>query len=241
MDRSPNLLDQALGLHDGESTWSGRVVLIEDCVETSAAFVLHHLVKGFLSPLSSSAIIFVAFAQPFSHYDRILRKMGCNLVVQKDNKRFIFLDMLTLECPGENQKSVEASLLPGGSRSITILIDDISLMEVAVKGSSSHVLDFLHYCRTLTTEFGCSLVVLNHEDIYSSIERPTLILQIEYLAEVIIKAEPLVTGLATDVHGQLTVINKGNSDGLSLQNKMCNFHFRVRENSVEYFYPGSRT
>ncbi|PSS33449.1 Elongator complex protein [Actinidia chinensis var. chinensis] len=257
MDRSPNLLDQALGLHDGESTRSGRVVLIEDCVETSAAFVLHHLVKGFLSPLSSSAVIFVAFAQPFSHYDRILRKMGCNLVVQKDNKRFIFLDMLTLECPdgnegktckggllelyGKIQKSVEASLLPGGSRSITILIDDISLMEVAVKGSSSHVLDFLHYCRTLTTEFGCSLVVLNHEDIYSSIERPTLILQIEYLAEVIIKAEPLVTGLATDVHGQLTVINKGNSDGLSLQNKMCNFHFRVRENSVEYFYPGSRT
>ena len=75
MDRSPNLLDQALGLHDGESTRSGRVVLVEDCVETSAAFVLHHLIKRSLSPLSSSAVIFVAFAQPFSHYDRILRKM----------------------------------------------------------------------------------------------------------------------------------------------------------------------
>ncbi|PSR93047.1 Elongator complex protein [Actinidia chinensis var. chinensis] len=269
MDRSPNLLDQALGLHDGESTRSARVVLIEDCVETSAAFVLHHLIKRSLSPLSSAAVIFVAFSQPFSHYDRILRKMGCNLVALRDNKRFTFLDMLTLECPGENQpaflcslsdedagkickggvlelygkiqKSVEVSLLPGGSRSITILIDDIFLMEVAAKGSSSHVLDFLHYCRTLTTEFGCSLVVLNHEDIYSSVERPTLILQMEYIAEVIIKAEPLATGFARDVHGQLTVINKGNSDRLSLQNKMCSFHFRVRGNSVEYFYPGSRT
>ncbi|XP_057475454.1 elongator complex protein 6-like isoform X4 [Actinidia eriantha] len=217
---------------------------------------------------------------------------SCNLVAQRDNKRFTFLDMLTLECPdgdeakickggvlelyGKIQKSVEVSLLPGGSRSITILIDDIFLMEVAAKGSSSHVLDFLHYCRTLTTEFvrhcvtnnflsssrctsgcfiepcpfckcyvilfkGCSLVVLNHEDIYSSVERPTLILQMEYLAEVIIKAEPLATGFATDVHGQLTVLNKGNSDRPSLQNKMCNFHFRVRENSVEYFCPGSRT
>ena len=50
---------------------------------------------------------------------------------------------------------------------------------------------------------GCSLVVLNHEDIYSSIERPALILQMEYLADILIKAEPLATGLATDVHGQV--------------------------------------
>ncbi|XP_057475450.1 elongator complex protein 6-like isoform X2 [Actinidia eriantha] len=258
MDRSPNLLDQALGLHDGESTRSARVVLIEDCVETSAAFVLHHLIRRSLSPLSSAAVIFVAFAQPFSHYDRILRKMSCNLVAQRDNKRFTFLDMLTLECPdgdeakickggvlelyGKIQKSVEVSLLPGGSRSITILIDDIFLMEVAAKGSSRCFIEPCPFCKCYVILFkGCSLVVLNHEDIYSSVERPTLILQMEYLAEVIIKAEPLATGFATDVHGQLTVLNKGNSDRPSLQNKMCNFHFRVRENSVEYFCPGSRT
>ena len=28
---------------------------------------------------------------------------GCNLVAQRDNKRFTLLDMLTVECPGENQ------------------------------------------------------------------------------------------------------------------------------------------
>jgi hypothetical protein len=52
---------------------------------------------------------------------------------------------------------------------------------------------------------GCSLVVLNHEDIYSSTERPALILQMEYLADILIKAEPLATGLATDVHGQVAL------------------------------------
>lgn len=142
-----------------------------------------------------------------------------------------------VELYGKIQKAVEVSFVNGGSRSISIMIDDISLLEVAAKGSSNHVLDFLHYCHTLTTEIvrhccvdqllffstsnclivescpcifftlslsqGCSLAVLNHEDIYSRMERPNLILHMEYLAEVIIKVEPLATGLATDVHGQV--------------------------------------
>ncbi|XP_059666151.1 elongator complex protein 6 isoform X2 [Cornus florida] len=239
MDRTSNLLDEALGLDDQASPSpisSGRVALVEDCVETSGAFVLHHLIKHSLSPHYSSAlVIFVAFAQPFSHYDRILRKMGCNLVVQRDNKRFIFFDMLMLECPdgdggnisrdgllelyGKIQKTMEECALTGDKRTcMTIMIDDISLME------------------------GCSVVALNHVDIYSSTEGPPLILQMEYLADVIIKAEPLATGLATDVHGQLTVLSKGiSSGGESSRNKMHNFHFKVKENSVEYFYPGSRS
>lgn len=59
--------------------------------------------------------------------------------------------------------------------------------------------------------------MLNHEDIYSSTERPMLLLQMEYLAEILIKAEPLATGLAKDVHGQ--VIN------LVLQNFGSSFVF----------------
>jgi hypothetical protein len=36
-------------------------------------------------------------------------------------------------------------------------------------------------------------------------ERPALILQLEYLADILMKAEPLATGLATDVHGQVAL------------------------------------
>lgn len=257
-NQSLNLLDRALGLDRTSEPWplSGRVVLIEDCVETSGSFVLHQLVKRSLSPISSNVIIFVAFANPFSHYDRILRKLGCNLVTQRDNKRFIFFDMLMLRCPDEDEgKSSEGGLvllyekilktisgLPGDKKNyVTIMIDDISLVEVAANGGSDYVLDFLHYCHALTSEFDCSLITLNHEDIYSSMERPTFILQMEYLADILIKAEPLSTGLATDVHGQLTVLNKGTSHRLgSSGNKIHNFHYKVKENSVEYFYPGSR-
>ncbi|XP_042477446.1 elongator complex protein 6 [Macadamia integrifolia] len=260
MDLSSNVLDEALRFDNATTgLCSGRVVLIEDCVETNGAFVLHHLIKRALSPTSSGVVLFVAFAQPFSHYERILRKLSCNLVAHRENGRFFFFDMLKLDYPDEDvgksdqdrvidlygkiQKTLEVIVSPEYNKScVTIVIDDISLMEVAANGTSNNVIDFLHYCHTLTSELGCSLVILNHEDIYSDMMGPTLILHMEYLADVVIKAEPLVTGLATDVHGQLTVINKGIIDEQrSLRNRVCNFHFNIKENSVEYFYPGSRS
>ncbi|XP_010253457.1 PREDICTED: elongator complex protein 6 [Nelumbo nucifera] len=260
MDNHSNLLDEALGFNSkARVSPSGRVVLIEDSVETSGSFVLHHLMKHALSLNCSGIVLFVALAQPFSHYDRILRKLGCNLVAQRDNNRLFFFDMLKLGCLdgdggkiiegqllelyGKIQKTIETDALPDQSKNpITIMIDDISLMEVAAHGSSNHVLDFLHYCHTLTLGPGCSLVVLNHEDIYSSLTGPTLILEMEYIADIVIKAEPLATGLASDVHGQLMVVNKGIIDeNGTLRTKLRNFHFKVKENSVEYFYPGSQS
>ena len=70
--RSSTLLDEALALD-----WTHpRVILIEDCVETNGAFLLHHLLKRSLAlHTSTSAVIFLALSQSLSHYDRILRKM----------------------------------------------------------------------------------------------------------------------------------------------------------------------
>ncbi|KAF8113599.1 hypothetical protein N665_0047s0008 [Sinapis alba] len=264
MDRSLNLLDLALGFDEQLSDpWplSGKVVLIEDCVETSGSFVLHQMMKRLLSPHSSDALIFLAFARPFSHYDRVLRKLGCNLATQKTNNRLVFVDMLMMNCSdGEETKdnvSAVAKLfgeIQGTVRklrsvtnsNITVMVDDMSLLEIAATNSSNsdHVLDFLHYCHTLTSETNCSLVILNHEDIYSSMERPAYLLQMVCLADVVIKAEPLASGLANDVHGQLTVLNKGisNKSGKgSSRNKLQSFQFRLKENGIEYFYPGCRS
>ncbi|RZC93223.1 hypothetical protein C5167_029297 [Papaver somniferum] len=129
MERSLNLLDETL-VHIPSS--KGRVILIEDQVETKGAFVRHHLIKRSLSIESSEIVIFVALSKPFSHYYRILRKLGCSLVAQSENAKFIFIDMLKI-CT-------------------TVMMDDSSPFEVAAKGSSTYVLDFLHYCHTLTSE-----------------------------------------------------------------------------------------
>lgn len=248
MNKCLSLLDEALGAKE-----RGRVIVVEDCVETSGAFVLHHLMKRALTSEPLGFLVFISLSQPFSHYDRILRKLGCNLMMLRDTNRFFFYDMLKLDCPdgdgrlfiegglvelyGKIHKAVEICASVGYDRScITIMIDDLSLMEIAAHGSTNHVMDFMHYCHTLTSEMDCALVMLNHGDICSSMAAPRLSSPIEYLADVVIETKPLATGLATDVHGQLTVVAKGIPD-----KSIRNFHFRVKESNVDYFYPGTRT
>lgn len=63
------------------------------------------------------------------------------------------IESMLLGLYGKLQKTVELCSLPETNKNITIMIDDVSLMEVAANGSSNRVLDFLHYCYSLTTEY----------------------------------------------------------------------------------------
>lgn len=73
-EKDLNLLNEALGLHNNNNLY-GRFVLVEGCIDTSATFVLHHILKRSFSTHPSSAVLFLALSNPFSHYDRILRKL----------------------------------------------------------------------------------------------------------------------------------------------------------------------
>ncbi|CAL4922120.1 unnamed protein product [Urochloa decumbens] len=202
-----DLLSEAMGS-------AARVVVVEDCVEAPGAFVLHLLLKRALA--GSGAAAFLALAQPFIHYDRILRKMGCNLSLHRRNERLHFFELQAfpggardgaiadsfVQLYSEIQRVVEATRAGENAGHFTIMIDDISLLEVAAHGSADDVLDFLHYCVTLTSEMNCSLVILIHEDIYAGEENIGLLLHLRYIADLVVKAAPLSTGLAADVHGQ---------------------------------------
>lgn len=50
---------------------------------------------------------------------------------------------------------------------------------------------------------GCAFIALDHKDIYLNGDRTAVILEMEYRADILVKAEPLATGLAKDVHGQV--------------------------------------
>lgn len=52
----------------------------------------------------------------------------------------------------EIQRLVEANRTGENAGQFTIFIDDASLLEVVTRGSVNDVLDFLHYCFTLTSE-----------------------------------------------------------------------------------------
>jgi hypothetical protein len=72
-------------------------------------------------------------------------------------------------------------------------------------------------------------------------EAPGLLTHLQHLSDIEIKVAPLNTGLAADVHGQLTVVNKGLfNDVRRPGRKIWNFQFKVKETSVEFFYPGSQ-
>ncbi|RLN18530.1 elongator complex protein 6 [Panicum miliaceum] len=256
-----DLLSEAMGS-------AARVVVVEDCVEAPGAFVLHLLLKRALA--GGGAAAFLALAQPFTHYDRILRKMGCNLSLHRRNERLHFFELQAF--PGkqsfyylmlfpdiigsgakdgaiadcfvrlysEIQRVVEATRTGENAGQFTIMIDDVSLLEVAAHGSVDNVLDFLYYCVTLTSEMNCSLVILIHEDIYAVEENMGLLLHLRHIADLVVKAAPLSTGLAADVHGQLSVVNKGTfSEQRAKAQKVWSFHFKVKENSTDFFYPGS--
>jgi hypothetical protein len=46
-------------------------------------------------------------------------------------------------------------------------------------------------------------VILINEDIYSGNENMGLLVHLRYIADLVIKAAPLSTGLAADVHGHV--------------------------------------
>ena len=48
-------------------------------------------------------------------------------------------------------QSVTALLRQEQKRNALIIIDDISLLEVLAEGNKAHVLDFIHYCRTIAS------------------------------------------------------------------------------------------
>lgn len=144
-----------------------------------------------------------------------------------------------------HQKLQECISSEGKRGGVCIMIDDLSLLEIVAHGSEEHVLDFLHYCRILTSEQGCSLVLLSHQDIYASMDNSSFIRHLEYFADIVIGVEPLNSGLAADIHGQLTVFHRSNHEDISNmgsgpRNMLHNFHFRVKENQVEYFLPGKQ-
>eukprot|EP00250_Pteridium_aquilinum_P002567 c12791_g1_i1 orf=276-1037(-) len=252
------MLDEALG-------WSGaaprnKLLLIKDSVASPASFLLLYLLnKIFAFP--DSLVIFVGLKEPFSHYSRIARKQGCNLVVHRDRGSLVYIDLLSksiLELsnlsPDVAAASVGNKLFPlfqsflkilkqAPGRNVWIVIDDIPLLEVVAEGNSTYVQEFLHYCRTLASnKQAFSLMLLTHRDVYETTEETRRAYQLEYLSDTVINVEPLATGQASDVHGQIIVEHRMPSDTDSSAHLLNGYglHYKLMENGVLFFAPGKQ-
>lgn len=128
-----------------------------------------------------------------------------------------------------------------------IMVDDASLLEVVTGGSWSEVLDFFTYCRALQIDGErCALVVLVHDDIEGE-DEPSLLRGLIHMADVVTIVEPLDSGTATDVHGQVSVVHqtarfRSTEVACSLDGGWAattQLHFRISEGSVLFFRPGT--
>lgn len=259
-----SMLHEALGW-SGAAPPQNKVVLINDSLTSPASFLLLSLLNIIL-PAPDSLVIFVALKEPFTHYARIARKQGCNLVVHRDRGSLVYIDLLSksiLELPNLSPNvaaaNIENKLFPlfqsfvkilkqASGRNAWIIIDDISLLEVVAGGNSANVRDFLHYCRTLASnEQVCSLLLLTHRDVYETTNETVMAHHLEHMSDTVINVEPLATGQARDVHGQLIVehrmpcnIDSSVHSNVRPDSNVNGLHYKLMENTVLFFAPGKQ-
>lgn len=242
----------------------GHTVLLKDNVKCKGSFLVHYLLAKLLSQ-ASTRIVLLGLSDPYQHYNRIARKQGCNLQAWRDKGRFIFLGLgpevfesaaRGWNCNGEESNPLAALYLKvrdaaksmllgeeprdGGDRTC-IIIDDVSVLDVVAGGSQDAVLDFVHYCQALTCgKQRCSVVLLTHQDVYEEPSNSYVELELEYLSNTVVSVEPLSTGLAADVHGQLTISHRIGHAPATPVPGLQKFQFRIMENSVDFFLPGQK-
>ncbi|KAG0605907.1 hypothetical protein M758_9G097100 [Ceratodon purpureus] len=273
------MMEEALGWA-GDGLPPGALVMIKDCVAAKGGFFLTFFLKRLLVPSNvasgRSKVVFVGMAEPFSHYGRIAKKQGCNLIQARDNGQFLFLDMmaagnhLTSERRREQavsplqrlyqivNESVKRMQTGNENDRVVIMVDDASLLEVSAGGRSDQVLAFLQYCRAINSGHNrCSVVVLVHGDTditygaagldnggyveHGEQRVASLAHELDHIADVVISVDPLSTGLANDVHGQVTVVHW--SDVLSNRESrkgIQTLQFKLMENNTTFFHPGGR-
>lgn len=224
------MLEEALGWTNSPPRHT--VLLIKDSVAASGSFLLHYLLNKVLASPDAAApnplVIFVGLNEPFSHYNKVARKQGCNLAAFRDNGAVVFIDMLVaspiqqetctsihnsttdIEACCENKlfqlyQRFQKLLRREPGRCAWIFIDDLSLLEVVAEGDKNQLLNFVHYCRALACNKQCSLVLLAHQDVFQSSEEIVMANQLEYWSDIVINVISLATGHASDVHGQIII------------------------------------
>ncbi|KAL3698446.1 hypothetical protein R1sor_012522 [Riccia sorocarpa] len=213
----------------------------------------------------------LGLAEPFSHYARIARKQGCNLQTMRDSGRLVFLEQsqfLSLQRNGKDEGSsatsfsdnplaavylkvreaargnMEVNSATEGAVHTCVMIDDASVLDIIAGGNHNFVLDFLHYCRALSVrKQRCSVVLLTHQDVYEEPPAFSMNLALEYVSDTVVTVEPLSTGLAVDVHGQVTILHRTvQMEYQRLKSKprsrIQKYQFRILESTVQFFRPG---
>ncbi|POM62012.1 hypothetical protein PHPALM_28882 [Phytophthora palmivora] len=226
--------------HLGDSlTWSptsaprGQLLLLEDCVEASGAFLVHHFTSLFLK--AGHRVCFVASVNTPEHY-----AAGVNFAACQSKNQLQVLNWTKLESGIEWTILFEKlkNFVREDETSASIILDDVSALKWQFGDDA--VLNFVRCCKTLThsKNGATNVVLLSHGDTDLPSSR-SLSPALADMATVVLATKPLTTGYSKDIHGTLLVNrqNQGLSSS-SLHEQSTPIPYKILESTIKCYHSG---
>ncbi|GLD92266.1 hypothetical protein PINS_up000799 [Pythium insidiosum] len=234
----------AEGLHWSPTTAPrGQFVVLQDRIDASGAFLVHHFVALFLK--AGHRVCFLNLANSIEHYTAVGRKLGVNFSTLRDKKMLHVIDGFRTDVSSlpelldqfrEQLDGASASGVP-----LSIIIDDLNCLQW--QADRSTLVRFLRCCRALTGDMReANVVLLHHADAEASPISSTvdglaaLSPQLMDMATVSLRVAPLPSGYCKDVHGTITVQQM--CMGLNGVFDQSVTSFKVLENTIKCFASG---
>ncbi|CEG46277.1 elongator complex protein 6 [Plasmopara halstedii] len=216
-----------------------QLVIIQDCVEASGSFLVHHFTSLFLK--AGHRVCVVSSANSPEHHAAVGRKLGINFATCQSTKQLYVLNWTRLET--QNPKAAWMDLFNDLKRftdeenenAKSIVLDDVSALNW--RFGEAAVLNFVRCCKTLTHEKngGVNVVLLTHADTdlpASRLMSPAL----ADMATVVLTTRPLPSGYSKDIHGTLSIHRQSWSTSVhSLDEEPNVISYKILENTIKCF------
>ncbi|KAJ0401482.1 hypothetical protein ATCC90586_010459 [Pythium insidiosum] len=237
----------AEGLHWSPTTAPrGQFVVMQDRIEASGAFLVHHFLALFLK--AGHRVCFLNLANPIEHYAAVGRKLGVNLTTCIDKRTLRVIDGFRSDVQSlsdllaQLREQLDEATAAGAP--FSIVIDDLNTLQWQFDRQT--LVRFLRSCRALSGATGeANVVLLHHADAEAgSIRTATSVdgltalqsPQLMDMATVALRVAPLPSGYCKDVHGTLTVQQM--CMGLNGVFDASVSSFKVMENTIKRFAAG---
>jgi len=234
----------------------GQLILLLDSIHAEGSFLLHHFLHWFLK--NNDNVCVAALDQSLFHYFNIGKKLGVQLTQEHEKGHLSFINILSnpyewslvssdsTESPSfspfpvishsfENDQAqslkslfnIIATKCSQTNTKTCLILDNINILFNIFQPKD--VLDFIHYCHILAQSPetpGC-LVLMMHGDA----EDELIVNQLKHKTDLILSVDGLESGVSRDVHGVLTISHK--------EVKVQKLHYKIMENNVRFFPPGT--
>ncbi|KAI8338177.1 hypothetical protein BC941DRAFT_374866 [Chlamydoabsidia padenii] len=232
-------------------------IVITDTLKSDANFLIHHFTSNQLK--TDRRVVLVGLAQIFNHYFLINRKLGTNLLPFKQSGQFVFIDGVThlndysldTPFPPPNTPTTPTDTLNGCrllqqfyevikthvQPGTLVILDDASML---LNNGFQDISVFMNRLKSHLASLDGTLISLIHADEQGSddMEQDGFVKAVIQSSELVLQVQPLGSGLARDVHGQLSIIYGPKYLPGLIKTQPHSMHYKILDNNVHFFAKG---